>query len=296
MRPLLRYFVRYPIASNLIMVGLIIMGIFGAVGMKSTYFPEVPSRNISIEVVLPGAAPEEIEEGVIDKIEENLKGVTGIDRITSVSSENAGSITVEVLEGYDALLVVDDVRNAVDRIPSFPAGLEPPVVFVRENVQAAISFGISGDVSLDALKSYGRLAETELLAIEGISKVSLEGFPEQEIQIAFRENDLQSYGLTFDQAAIAVRNANLDITGGTIKTESEELVLRSRAKDYYAQGLRDIIVKTSPEGGLVRLFQIADVTDRWADDPTRTYLNQEPSVVVAVSLSLIHISEPTRPY
>ena len=286
MRSVVRYFVRYPIAANLVMVGLLVLGVFGALNMKSTFFPEVPSRIITVQVILPGAAPEEIEEGVIDKIEENLTGVTGIDRITSVSQENSGSITVEVLEGSDANLVVDDVRNAVDRIPSFPAGLEPPVVFVRENVQPAITFGIAGDVSLGALKDYGRRVEEELLAVDGISKVELGGFPEEEIEVAFREADLQAYGLTFQQAAGAIRGANLDITGGTIKTSREELLLRSRAKDYYAEGLRDIVVKTTPAGGIVRLYQVADVTDRWADDPTRTYLNREPTVVVTVSNTL----------
>lgn len=282
------------------MVGIFLIGIFGLLNMKSTYFPEVASRIISIQVVLPGAAPEEIEEGVINKIEENLKGVTGIDRITSVSQENAGSVTIEVLESYDAKLVVDDVRNAVDRIPSFPAGLEPPVVYVRENIQAAISFGISGDVSLAALKSYGREVEADLLAINGISKVELTGFPDEEIQIAFREADLQAYGLSFDQAAAAIRGANLDITGGTIKTESEELLLRSRAKDYYAEGLRDIVVKTTPAGGVVRLYEIADVTDRWAEDPTRTYINGSPAVVVTVSNTieedLLTITETVNKY
>ena len=300
MRPIIRYFVRYPIAANLVMVGILLLGVFGVMSMKSTFFPEVPSRFIAIQVVLPGAAPEEIEEGVVNKIEENLKGVTGIDRVTSVSQENAGSITVEVLEDYDANLVVDDVRNAVDRIPSFPAGLEPPVVYVRENVQPAISFGIAGDVSLAALKSYGRLAEAELLAADGISKVELAGFPAEEIEIAFREDDLRAYGITFEQAAAAVRGANLDITGGTIKTDAEELLLRSRAKDYYADGLRDIVVKTTPQGGTVRLYQVADVTDRWADDPTRTYLNEAPSVVVQVSNTIeedmLSITEHVRDY
>ncbi len=300
MRSVVRYFVRYPIAANLIMVGLIVLGLFGAKNMKSTYFPEVPSRIITVSVVLSGAAPDEIEEGVIDKIEENLKGVTGIDRVTSISQENSGTITVEVLEGYNADLVVDDVRNAVDRIASFPAGLEPPVVSVRENVQAAITLAISGDVSLRALKTYGRAVETDLLAKNGISKVEVTGFPDEEIQIAFREKDLQAYNLTFQEAASAVGAANLDITGGTIKTDSEELLLRSRSKDYYAEGLRDIVVKTSPAGGSVRLYQIADVTDRWAEDPTRTYINNEPSVIVTVSNTLeedlLSITDTVRNY
>ena len=300
MRAFIRYFVRYPIAANLIMIGLLVLGVFGALNMKSTFFPEVPSRIISIQFVLPGAAPEEIEEGIIDKVEENLTGVTGIDRITSVSEENAGSVTVEVLEGYDATLVVDDVRNAVDRIPSFPAGLEPPVVYVRENVQAAISFGISGDVSLAALKNYGRGAEEDLLAMDGISKVELAGFPEEEIEIAFRESDLRAYGLTFQQAADAVRAANLDITGGTIRTDDEELLLRSRAKDYYAAGLRDVVVKTTATGAVVRLYEVADVADKWAEDPTRTYINGSPAVVVTVSNTLeedmLTITEDVRAY
>ena len=286
MRGVIAYFVRYPIAANLLMVAILIFGYFGLMNMRSTFFPEVESRIISVQAILPGASPEEIEEGVINKIEENLKGVTGIERITSVSQENSGSITVEVLQGYDADDIVDDVRNAVDRIPSFPAGLEPPVVYKRENIGFAIAVAVSGDVSLQALKRYARQIENDLLDMEGISKVDLSGFPEEEIQVAFRENDLRAYGITFQQAAEAIRGSNLDITGGTIKTDEEELLLRSRQKDYYAAGLRDIVIKTTPQGGVVRLFQVADVTDRWADSPNRVYIDQKPAVVVTVSNTL----------
>ena len=234
MRGIVTYFVKFPIAANLLMVALLVFGYFGLKNMRSTFFPEVDSRIILVQTVLPGASPEEMEEGVINKIEENLKGVTGIERITSASSENSGVVTIEVLSGYDADEVVDDVRNAVDRIPSFPAGLEPPVVFKRENLGFAIAVAISGDVSLQALKRYARQVETDLLTRDGISKIELSGFPEEEIEIAFRERDLLAYGITFQQAATAVRGANLDITGGTIKTNEEELLLRSRQKEYYA--------------------------------------------------------------
>ncbi len=286
MRSVITYFVKFPIAANLLMVAMLVFGGIGLSNMRSTFFPEVPSRVISVQTVLPGASPEEMEEGVVNKIEENLKGVSGIERITSSSSENAGTLTIEVLKGYDTDLVVDDVRNAVDRIPSFPAGLEPPVVYKRENIGFAIAVAISGDVSLQALKRYARQMETDLIAREGISKIELSGFPEEEIEIAFRENDLQAYGLTFAQAATAVRGANLDITGGTIKTVDEELLLRSRQKEYYAPGLRDIVVKTTPGGGVVRLDDIADIRDRWADSPNRVYIDQKPAVVVSVSNTL----------
>ena len=286
MRAIVTYFVKYPIAANLLAVGMLVFGYFGLANMRSTFFPEVESRIIVVQTVLPGASPEEMEEGVVNKIEENLKGVTGIERITSTSAENAGTLTIEVLQGYDADEIVDDVRNAVDRIPSFPAGLEPPVVFKRENLGFAIAVAIAGDVSLPALKRYARQVETDLLAREGISKIELAGFPEEEIEVAFREPDLIAYGITFQEAASAIRGANLDITGGTIKTEAEELLVRSRQKEYFAPGLRDIVVKTTPQGGVVRLADIADVTDRWADSPNRVYIDQRAAVVLTVNNTL----------
>ncbi|MEM1216849.1 MAG: efflux RND transporter permease subunit, partial [Bacteroidota bacterium] len=300
MRSFVTYFIKYPVAANTIMFALLILGAVGAYQMKTTFFPEVASRIISIQTVYPGASPEEMEEGVISKIEENLKGLTGVERYTSVSSENAGTVTVEVLKGFDTEEVLLDVKNAVDRINSFPVGMEPAVVYKRENLGFAINFAITGDVSLATLKRYARQAEEDLLRMDGISKVNLTGFPEEEIEIAFREQDLRAFGLTFQEAVTAVRNSNVDITGGTIKGEQEELLVRARNKAYYASGLSDIVVKTTPNGGVVRLFQVADIQDRWADTPNRSFVNGQPSVVVNVQNTLeedmVSITEKVQDY
>ncbi|MEL6926596.1 MAG: efflux RND transporter permease subunit, partial [Bacteroidota bacterium] len=219
---------------------------------------------------------------------------------TSVSSENTGVVTVEVAKAYDTDLILTDVKNAVDRINSFPAAMEPPTIFKRENLNFVISFALSGDVDLRTLKTFARRAEDDLLAIDGISKVELSGFPEEEIEIAFRESDLQAYQLSFAQATRAVQVANLDITGGTIKGENEELLIRAENKKYYADELRDIIVKQTPNGGLVRLHQVADIRDRWEDNPSRTFMNGEPAVVVAIQNTLeenmLDIAELVRAY
>jgi multidrug efflux pump subunit AcrB len=238
MQSIVNYFIKYPIAANLLMVGLLLIGTFSALNLKSTFFPEVESRNISVQVVYPGASPEEMEEGITNKIEENLKGVTGIERVTSVSRENAATITVEVERGYDTDLVLQDVKNAVDQISSFPTGMEPPVVYKVENLGFAISFAISGEVDLKTLKRFGRKAEEDLRNTDGISKVSLGGFPDEEIEIAFRERDLRTYNLTFQQAAAAVAAANLQLTGGTIKGQEEELLVRADNKGYFADSFR----------------------------------------------------------
>ena len=131
MKQFINYFIKNPVAANLIMFGILIMGIVGFGSMKSTFFPEVESRIILIQIAYPGASPEEIEEGIVKKIEENLKGVTGVERYTSVSRENSGAVTVEVFKGYDTDIILQDVKNAVDQISSFPVGMEPPVGLVR---------------------------------------------------------------------------------------------------------------------------------------------------------------------
>ena len=262
---------------------LFLMGYFGLSNLKSTILPEIDARLITIQTIYPGSSPEEIEEGVITKIEENLKGLDGIERTTSISSENAGLISIEVLKGFDTDLVLRDVKNAVDEINSFPVDMERPVISKQEYLGFAINFGLSGEVDLRTLKEISRKAEKELLDIEGITKVDISGFPEEEIEISFRENDLRRYQLTFDQALAMVQGANLEVTGGKIKTEKEEFQIRARNKKYAAPGLRDIVVKTNPDGGKILLHEVADIEDQWEDIPSRSYLNGDPAVIITVN-------------
>src|SRR5690606_4449114 len=127
------------------------------------------------------------EESVVLKIEDNLKGTTGIDRVTSVSNENLATITVEITQKSDIDLVLQDVKNAVDSITSFPDGMEYIDVYKMESMSRAMSFAIHGDVDLRVLKAEARKIERDLLAIEGISKVALSGFPDEEISIQIKE-------------------------------------------------------------------------------------------------------------
>jgi len=300
MRSIIEYFIKNEIAGNLIMVALIIFGFLGLKNLNTTYFPERESRNITVRIVYPGSSPEEIEEGIVTKIEENLKGVSGIDRVTSVSSENSGSVNIEVLKGYETDLVLDDIKNAIARINSFPIDMEPIVAFKQENLGRAIDFALTGNVDLKTLKGYARQVESELLATPGISKVEISGFPEEEIEIAFRETDLRKYNLTFQEAANAIRNYNLELTGGTLKAEKEELLIRADNKKYNANELHEIIVKSNTEGGIVRLYQVADIVDKWADVPARSYLNGKPAVIIKVQNTLeedmLTITEQMREY
>lgn len=286
--------------GNTLMALIFVLGYFGFSSIKTTLLPEIEFRIITIQVIYPGSSPSEIEEGVVTKIEEKLKSISGIERTTSTSSENFGLVTIEVLKGFNVDLVLRDVKNAVDGISSFPLGIEPPIIEKQEYEGFAINFSLTGTSDLRTLKAFSREVENDLLAIDGISKVDVRGFPEEEIEISFRAADLRKYNLTFDQAVRQISGTNLEVTGGKIKAPTEELLIRARNKGYLAEELRDIIIQRSPSGGNIRLSQVADIKDQWEDVPTRSYINGEAAVVVIVQNTLqedmLEVTEKVRQY
>jgi multidrug efflux pump subunit AcrB len=196
---------------------MVVLGTAGVFTLKSSFFPLNESRNINITVAYPGASPQEMEEGIVLKIEDNLRGLVGIDRFTSTSSENSAQIMVEVLKGYNVDAVLQDIKNAVDRVPSYPVGMEPPVISKMIFRTEAVSMALHGEnVSLKSLKQIAREIETDLRAIDGISQVEIGGFPNEEIEIAVDENKLRAYDLTFREVANAVSGTNILMTGGSI--------------------------------------------------------------------------------
>lgn len=284
MRQIIAYFIKYPVAVNVLMIAIVIFGLIGITKMKSSFFPLVDSKIINISVTYPGASPFEIEQGIILKLEDNLKGIVGIDRVISTSKENSGSIRVEIEKGQDIDLMVQDVKNAVDRVPSFPTGMEPIVVSKQESIRSTITFALSGEnVELKSLKEIARGIENDMRSLEGISQVEISGFPEEEIEIAVREKDLLAYNLSFAEVARAVSSENIITSGGNIKTNTEEYLIRANGRSYVARELDFLIVRAGLDGNVIRLRDVADVRDRFAETPNASYYNGEVSVNITVS-------------
>ncbi len=286
MRALVTYFIKYPFAGNLLAVVFLFLGWVGVSQLNSTVMPQIDPGVISITASYPGASPEEVEKGVSLKIEDNLKGISGIDKVTSSSKENMVTISVKLESGYDGNLALQDVKNAVDGISSFPVGLETISVKKQEFEILAMNMTLKGDVSLKTLKTYAREIENDLRGIDGISKVDLSGFPAEEIEISINEEALKAYNLTFDEIYKAVANENIELTGGSIKGEDEELKIRVREKDYYAESLKDIVIRSQKDGGTIRLMDVCEVKDKWSETPNRTYVDGKS----AVSISIRHTS------
>ena len=283
MKKIISFFITYPVAVNIIVISFAIFGVIGALSMRSSFFPLVDSKIITIQVAYPGASPLEIEEGVVLKIEDNLKGLLGVDRVTSASNENSGTITVEVLKGYDVDVVLTDVKNAVDRVPSFPTGMEPLVVSKQENIRETITFVLAGEnVTLKSLKQIARTVEKDIRRLDGISSIEVSGFPLEEIEIAVRESDLIAYNVTIEEVANAVSSENLLLTGGNIKTSTEEYLIRANNRTYYGDELDNIIIKTNIDGDVVYLKDVATVRDIFQDSPNASYFNGNLSVSMSV--------------
>lgn len=284
MRKIIEYFIKYPVAGNVIILALVVLGTAGIFTLNSSFFPLNESRMISISVGYPGASPQEMEEGIVLKIEDNIRGLIGVDRFTSTSSENSARIQVEVLKGYDVDAVLQDLKNAVDKVPSYPVGMEPPVISKAIFRTEAISMAVSGEnISLKSLKQIAREIETDLRTMDGISQVEVSGYPSEEIEIAVDENKLRAYNLTFRDVASAVSGTNILVTGGSIKTETEEFLIRVNNRAYYGVDLDYVVVKSDESGNKVRLIDVATVRDRWNENPNRSYFNGRPSVRIQVS-------------
>ncbi|MBF0431499.1 MAG: efflux RND transporter permease subunit [Fibrobacteria bacterium] len=286
MKKLVDYFISYPVWANVLMFALLGIGLFSAKMLRSSFFPEMESDIIMITIAYPGTSPEEIERGLTLKIEENLRGLQGIEQITSVSSESNCRVTVTMAKGYDRQEVLSDVKNAVDRIIPYPVDAEKPVVYIQKARSRSISTALYGKADLWALKEKAEIFRDDLMAIDGISQVSIEGIPNREIAIEVREADMRRYELTFSQIAAAVRAANLDISGGKLETLEEEILIRSWGRKYSAPEIEKIVLKSLPNGTIIRLRDVAVIEEKWEDSPTSSWFNGERAVIVNIDKTI----------
>jgi len=282
MEKLIGYFVRYRTVSTLIILLIVALGMLVYANLGYSFFPDEDVSFIDVEIVYTGASPSEVEDGAIAKIEDNLKGVTGIDRFTSRSQNNFGSIAIELLESADSDEVLVDVQKAVDQITTFPPRMDEPVVSQREVQTLAMILTISGDEPLTVIKDIAREIEDDFLNSGVMSKVQVSGYPDEEIDISVREADLRAYNLTFNDITSAVAAQNIEVFGGTIRTGSEDIQIKANAKEYYAGDLGDIVVRADEDGKKVRLADVATLRNIFAEEPERRYLNEKPAVTFTI--------------
>jgi len=278
LRKLISYFVRNPLMGNTLMVLLLLSGVFGYFQLHSSLYPELDPRLITIQTVFPGASPQEIEEGIVNKIEQNLIGISGIEHVTSHAYENAGIVSVELSDGIDDKLLLQEVNNAVSQINSFPAQMEKPVIALAEFQSFAMDFALTSTGSLFDLKTKALEIKSALLALGEISKIELIGMPKEQFEISLQEEALRRFNVSFAEIESATRQTNIDITGGMIKTDEKDFLIRAKNKGKTVVELENIIIKSSPNGGSISLKTVADVKKKWEENTQLVYFDGRAAI------------------
>ncbi len=286
MKKIVAFFIRYPIWTNVLMISIFAFGIVFFGRMNYSAFPEVPPSFIFVNVPFPGASPEEVEEGVVLKIEENLDGLEGIDRVTSTSQENMATVSIEILEDADIDQVLSDVNNAVDQISAFPLGAEKPIIFKQPALGEAVNIIVYGETDLYNLKTVTEELRDELLATPEISQIDILGLPDLEISIEASEANLRRYQLTFNEIANAVRNANINISGGKFETRDEEILIRAYGRNYQARELENLVLRSESDGTVVYLKDVAAIREQWEDVPDKVWFDDRSALILDVNKTL----------
>jgi len=282
MRGIVAWFAENHVAANLLMCFLLLAGAVTGLTMKIEVFPEFSLDRITVTTEYIGASPAEVEEAIIRRIEEKVAGLAGIKRIDSVAREGMGTVTIEVMKGWDLKKLLDEVKAEVDSITTFPNEAEKPIVREMTRRSQVISVAVYGDVSEATIKNLAEKIKDEITNLPGITQADLFGVRTGEIHVEISEETLRRYGLTLGKAAEAVRRGSLDLPAGRVKTGAGEILIRTKGRRYYAAEYRDIPVLTYADGAKVTLGQIADLKDGFEDVDLFARFQGKPSAVIQV--------------
>ena len=277
------WFGNNPVAANLVMVFIIVSGLVASMSIRAEIFPEIALDRISIQVPYLGAAPEEVESGVVIRIEEAIQGVDDIRRIHATASEGLASVTVELDFSADARRVLDEIKNNVDAITTFPLETEEPIISEVIARTQVVDIAISGNADLFSLKTLAERVRAELSALPEITQVDLVGAPPYEISIEVSEAALRRHGMTFDRIAEAVRRESLDLPGGSVRTDGGDIQLRTTGQAYRGTEYEALVLWTRPDGSRLRVGDVATVVDGFAETNQQARFDRQPTVLLSVS-------------
>ena len=294
------FMARNSVAANVLMAFLVLAGLAAATDLVQEILPDLSLDRVQILVVYPGATPGEIEESVVGKIEEQIRGVEGLDRLEATASEGFGSVTAQFKSGTDIDRAITEVKAEVDRILTFPEEAERPRVREVTSRQNVIRLLVHGDVPERALKELAYDIEEGISSLPEVSLAEVSGARPYEVSIEVPVGRLRALGLTLEDVALAVRQGSMELSAGRISTGDEEILVRTLGRNYDQGDFEDIIVLTRPDGTSVRLREIATVHDGFADTDLSVRYNGQRAVGIDVyrasNEKVLEIAEAVREY
>ncbi len=282
MEGLIRWWVRNPVAANLLMLIIITAGWLGLRDIEKEAFPSVQPDIVQVEVIWPGASPKEVEQQVIQRVEEALKNVSNVYRVTSEAREGLGSLSVETFPSVNLNGFLNDIKNAVDSVTAFPRDIENPRVRRLEWRQEMIRVTIAGDVGERALTRLANRLRNEVAGLPYISQVEVFGSRREEVTIELSERALRTYGLSFSDVATAIRRDSMNVSVGEVRTQTGDVQLRAENLADSQTDFEQIVVRQTANGGQVRVIDVATVIDGFEQNQILATANGKPALLLQV--------------
>lgn len=292
MRRIIQFFINRPIWGNATIAIILMFGLFSVFTMKRSFFPELDPARVVVSVFYPGASPAEMEQGITIKVEQAIKGLNGIERVDASSSENFANIRIKAYTGTDMEELLNEVKNAVNSINSFPVGAEKPTVtrLKSNGMSSTVAFvGVaakSPDANMTDLTNVVNQIETDLLNTKEITQITKFGFPEKEISITVREQDLLRFNISIQEIALAVGSKNIDITTGIIRGGIEEMSVRSNNRTSAAEEIAEIPIRSTTTGESIKIKDVANVKLGYAESSQESLFNGNPFVQFQIEKTL----------
>ena len=280
MNGLIAWWARNSVAANLVMIGIFVAGVIGFSQMEREMDPQVRFPGLQIEVAWPGAAPQEVEEQIVARIEESVRDLDAIEWVRSTSSEGAGAVYILAENQVDFTQFMNDVKIRLDSISSFPRDIEPPKVQQWVNRDEFMRVALHGDIGERELKRLAETLRSEAAQLPSVSLVQLFGTRQEEVSIEVSEEALRRYNMSFSEVANAIRNTSINQSAGQVRTEVGTYQLKVRSQADTETEFNNIIIRETADGGVIRVGDVATVLDGFEDNPILATLNGEPAVLL----------------
>ena len=297
---LIAWFARNHVAANLLLVFVCVLGFYAISILKKETFPTFALDMIEIGVPYPGAGPEEVEKGILIKIEESLTAIQGIEELRAIAQEGYGRVYVSVDQTYELSEVTDQVKLAIDRIVTFPVDAERPYITQREQKVQALMVAVSGDLDEFSMANLVTQIREEIVALPEVTFAEIQGRKDFEISVEISEQRLREYGLTLSQVASEISRWSIDLPGGSIRTDGGNIRLRANGQAYTGEEFSNIVLLTNPDGSKLRLRDVATINDGFVEWPGYAYFNGASAMMIEVKStaneSELKISEAVTRY
>ena len=279
---LLAWFAKNHVAANLVFFLLIALGGISVLFTKLEVFPEIEPNVVTVSVPYPGANPEEVEQGVVVRLEEAVADVEGIKKTRGIAVENQGVVTVEAEDYVNMDDFYDDVKSAVDKLTTLPANAEEPSISKAGDKIQVVTLALYGETSRRALREQAERIKDDLQQSGAVSQVNIAGLPPYEISVEVDERTLRQYGLTFADVAAAIRNSSLDLPAGDVEGKDSQILVRSTNQAYRGQDFERIVVKRGDNGTAITVGDLGRVVDGFEDTQFDVEFDGKPAAILEV--------------